>query len=220
MQSTSGVAIEALDAVRSGAVGVDGTITAWSTACCGATIASPRPLGPGRLAPDLFCMTRARRGLRACRETTPGSCHRGAAYVIDAFLIVALFTVTAGGGRFIADLVFGKELFDKGSIAWSITFVVWSFFYFFYCSGTAGKTPAGAARDPRGSPRRRPSRLPPTFVRTLVFPFSFLFFGLGFIGVFIGREHRALQDVAAGSTVVYDWDARAAHLRFLAKRAT
>jgi hypothetical protein len=51
-----------------------------------------------------------------------------------------------------------------------------------------------------------------------VFPFSFLFFGLGLIGIAIGQEHRALHDVAAGSTVVYDWDARAARLRFLAKR--
>jgi len=38
------------------------------------------------------------------------------------------------------------------------------------------------------------------------------------VGIVIGREHRALQDVLAGSAVVYDWDARTARLRFLARR--
>jgi uncharacterized RDD family membrane protein YckC len=47
---------------------------------------------------------------------------------------------------------------------------------------------------------------------------TFFTFGIGFVGIVIGREHRALQDVLAGSVVVYDWDARTARLRFLARR--
>jgi hypothetical protein len=43
-------------------------------------------------------------------------------------------------------------------------------------------------------------------------------FGLGVLGVVFGRENRGLQDVIVGSVVVYDWDARAARLRFLARR--
>jgi phage shock protein PspC (stress-responsive transcriptional regulator) len=35
----------------------------------------------------------------------------------------------------------------------------------------------------------------------------------------VGREHRALHDVIAGTAVVYGWDARAARLRFLAREA-
>jgi hypothetical protein len=54
-------------------------------------------------------------------------------------------------------------------------------------------------------------------LRTLALPLSFLTLGLGFVGIVTNREHRALHDRIAGSTVVYDWDARAARLRFLAR---
>jgi uncharacterized RDD family membrane protein YckC len=148
-----------------------------------------------------------------------GAVSRTAAYVVDLALIVGLYTVTVSGARFLADVVFGKELLSEGSVVWTIAFAVWAFFYLFYCWGAGGKTPGAALlgirvvrRDGGHLGFRR------AFVRTLVFPFSFLFFGLGLIGIVIGRERRALHDVAAGSTVIYDWDARAARLRFLAKR--
>ena len=135
------------------------------------------------------------------------------------FLIVGLYTVTVSAARFLADVVFGEELLSEGSIVWSIAFGVWAFFYLFYCWGVGGKTPGVALLGIRVV-RRDGSRLGfrRAVIRTVVFPFSFLFFGLGLIGVVIGREHRALHDVAAGSTVVYDWDVRVARLRFLAKR--
>ena len=57
------------------------------------------------------------------------------------------------------------------------------------------------------------------FLRALVFPLSFLFFGLGFLGILVQREHRALHDLIAGSAVIYSWDARAARLRLLARKA-
>jgi len=64
---------------------------------------------------------------------------------------------------------------------------------------------------------------PPTHgggvVRALVFPLSFLLLGLGFLGILVQREHRALHDLIAGSAVIYAWDARAARLRFLAREA-
>jgi len=54
-------------------------------------------------------------------------------------------------------------------------------------------------------------------VRALAFPLSIALFGLGFAGILIQREHRALHDLIAGTAVVYAWDARAARLRFLAR---
>jgi len=56
-------------------------------------------------------------------------------------------------------------------------------------------------------------------VRALVFPLSFLLCGLGFLGIIVQREHRALHDLIAGTAVIYAWDARAARLRFLAREA-
>jgi hypothetical protein len=51
------------------------------------------------------------------------------------------------------------------------------------------------------------------------FPLSFLLFGLGFLGILIQRERRALHDLIAGTAVVCAWDARAARLRFLTREA-
>ena len=53
-------------------------------------------------------------------------------------------------------------------------------------------------------------------------PLTFLTFGIGFVGLLIGRERRGLHDVIAGTAVVYDWGDRAAELpapltRFLAR---
>lgn len=47
------------------------------------------------------------------------------------------------------------------------------------------------------------------FVRTLFFPVS-LVVPLSFIGLLVGKERRALHDVIAGTTVVYDWGPREA----------
>ncbi len=57
-------------------------------------------------------------------------------------------------------------------------------------------------------------------VRTLALPLSFLIFGLGFVGILLGRRRRALHDVIAGTVVLYSWDARAARLRFLSRTTT
>jgi len=45
-----------------------------------------------------------------------------------------------------------------------------------------------------------------------VVPFSFLLLGLGLVGVVIGREHRALHDLAGRSAVVLDFGDRPAEL--------
>jgi uncharacterized RDD family membrane protein YckC len=44
--------------------------------------------------------------------------------------------------------------------------------------------------------------------------------GLGFIGILLGRNRRALHDVIAGTVVIYSWDARAARLRFLSRASS
>ena len=56
-------------------------------------------------------------------------------------------------------------------------------------------------------------------MRSLTFPLGFLTLGLGFLGILVQREHRALYDLIAGTAVVYAWDAQAARLRFLARQA-
>ena len=55
-------------------------------------------------------------------------------------------------------------------------------------------------------------------VRVITFPLGFICLGLGFVGIIVGRQRRALYDVIADTSVVYDFDAKAAKLRFLARR--
>ena len=57
-------------------------------------------------------------------------------------------------------------------------------------------------------------------LRTLAFPLSFVILGLGFLGILLGEQRRALHDVIAGTVVVYSWDARAARLRFLSRESS
>ena len=54
-------------------------------------------------------------------------------------------------------------------------------------------------------------------LRVLVFPLSFLLFGLGFLLILLRKDRRALHDLIGRAAVVYAWDARAARLRFLAR---
>jgi uncharacterized RDD family membrane protein YckC len=54
--------------------------------------------------------------------------------------------------------------------------------------------------------------------RTIGLGFTlFITLGIGFIGIVYQRERRALNDFIAGTAVVYDWDARAARLRWMAR---
>jgi hypothetical protein len=52
-----------------------------------------------------------------------------------------------------------------------------------------------------------------------MFPLGFITLGIGFLGIITNREHLAIYDRIAKTAVVYDWDARGARLRFLARSA-
>ena len=107
---------------------------------------------------------------------------------------------------------------DKGDIWVIIAYTVWAFIYFAYSWAASGRT-AGMAlfgvrvvRDDGTDVNGRRA-----VVRTLALPLSFLFLGLGFVGILLGNRRRALHDVIAGTAVIYSWDARAARLRFLSR---
>jgi len=134
---------------------------------------------------------------------------------------VAVFTLGLAAISYGAQIVTGHSVhWNRSNIVVAILFVVWQFFYFGYSWAVSGKTFGMAVLGIRvvgvdGSdlePRRG-------VVRALVFLLSFLLFGLGFLGILVQREHRALHDLIAGTAVIYAWDARAARLRFLARQA-
>jgi uncharacterized RDD family membrane protein YckC len=148
-----------------------------------------------------------------------GVATRLASYAIDAFLVSALFSLVSAGAVWIVDLVTGRsyDASDVGSVAGGVIFLVWLLLYFWAPMAAWGRTLGmaimGLELVRRDGERAGAGR---AAIRVVTFPISALVFGLGFLGILIGREHRALHDVFAGTVVVYAWDARAARLRFLA----
>jgi hypothetical protein len=110
----------------------------------------------------------------------------------------------------VVDLVVGALDVNELAARVDVIFAAWELAYFGFSWATNGRTLGmalfgirvartdGAVLEPRHAT-----------VRALVFPFSFLFCGLGFLGILGQREHRALHDLAAGSAVVYAWTVRA-----------
>jgi uncharacterized RDD family membrane protein YckC len=149
-----------------------------------------------------------------------GAASRFAAYAVDVILSWGAFTLGLAGVTFAIRIVTGRAVSWHlgGSIAVGVVFAIWELTYFGYCWAAAERTPGmalfglrvvradGAPLDPwRG------------VVRAVCFPLSVLVFGLGFLGILVQREHRALHDLLAGTAVIYSWDARATRLRFLAR---
>ena len=150
-----------------------------------------------------------------------GAVSRFLAYAIDLVVSSGVFALALAGISYAVHVVTGKQIsWSRQDIVVTVIFVAWEFFYFGYSWAASGRTfgmavlgvrvvrADGQAIDPwRG------------VVRALVFPLSFLLFGLGFLGILVQRERRALHDLIAGTAVIYGWDARAARLRFLAREA-
>jgi uncharacterized RDD family membrane protein YckC len=145
-----------------------------------------------------------------------GAATRLAAFFVDAALVAALFNLGAAGAVWMINLFTPFDVsLSFGSAWWLIPLTIWYFIYYWYCYTLSGRTPGKALmglRVVRGDGSDLHSRH--AAIRVVVYPVSFVF-GLGFIGIVFGERRRALHDVAADTAVVYDFDARAAHLRFL-----
>ncbi len=150
-----------------------------------------------------------------------GLASRFLAYGVDVAVISLLFTIGLAAVGFIWNTLTGHKVsWSKSDLVIALLFAAWSLFYFGYSWATSGRTVGMAALGVRVV-RADGVRLDPWrgVLRSLVFPLSFLLFGLGFVGIVVQRERRALHDLIAGSAVIYAWDARAARLRLLASEA-
>ena len=151
-----------------------------------------------------------------------GPVTRLAAYAVDASASVASYGLLLSLIAFMWQLI-GREdltLPADNSLLWLIGLGVWIFLYFWGSWALAAKTPGMAVLGLRVVRRDGGDlRAGRAAVRALTLPLGALTLGLGYIGIVIGNERRALHDVIAGTTVVYDWDARAARWRLLSRRA-
>jgi uncharacterized RDD family membrane protein YckC len=151
-----------------------------------------------------------------------GFASRFIAFVFDCVLSIAVFEIALAAISFAASVLTGTSIhWSRGNLWVIIAFFAWQFFYYAYFWTASGKTPGmtllglqvvGCDGSHVGTRRG--------LVRTLAFPLSFLLLGLGFVGILLGRDRRALHDSIADTAVVYTWDARAARLRFLAREGS
>ena len=92
-------------------------------------------------------------------------------------------------------------------------FAIWAFLYVFVSLAISGRT---IGKGLAGLRVVRADGTAPSvramFVRTLAFPLSILFFGIGLLMIVVQREHRSLHDLIAKSCVVYDWGDRSAEM--------
>lgn len=155
-----------------------------------------------------------------------GPATRAAGAALDVGIVLGLFAAGVAAFDLLARVVVGASVAtDWTGLASIVVFAIWAFFYMYVSLVVAGRTPGKGIIGLRvvnsdGSPLA-PRR---ALWRTLAFPLSALFAGLGFLLVLVQREHRALHDLIAGTAVVYDWGGRAAELpgplsEFLARKA-
>lgn len=229
-RSSGGVAGNALDVVRSQAVGLDEFVARWVERLRRRSY--PGPPGPARRAEGSGKVTAARScdppavgAPAAARESLQGRyagfASRFAAYLADAGTSAGVFMLALVVVSFAVSVVTGKSVDWTRNDAWvGIAYLAWLFIYFAYSWAASGKTFGMALLGVRVvRPDGTDAGARRAAVRTLALPLSFLLFGLGFLGIVLGRERRALHDVIAGTAVIYSWDARAARLRFLSRES-
>lgn len=220
-QSTGGMASGAVDLLRRQAVGLDGVVVRGAKqvrrhALADAPAGPPLLVAPGEAALEPTADPTADTSLIGHYA---GAATRLGAFALDAILAIGLFNIGVAG------LAWLLTLFTRISVPtnnhsgwWLLPLGLWLFVYFWYCWTLAGKTPGMALfglRVVRGAGNDVASAH--AALRVLMLPLSWIPFGLGFAGIVVGRRHRALHDVIADTAVIYDFDARAARLRFLVR---
>jgi uncharacterized RDD family membrane protein YckC len=150
-----------------------------------------------------------------------GSASRFAAYLIDLVASTVLYALALALISFVVQVVTGRAIsYHRDNLVVLIIYIAWQFIYFGFQWAADGSTWGMAllgVRVVRADGERLDSWR--GWVRSLTFPLGFLTAGLGFLGILVQREHRAVYDFIAGTAVVYAWDARAARLRYLARQA-
>jgi uncharacterized RDD family membrane protein YckC len=150
-----------------------------------------------------------------------GAVSRFAAYVIDVLVSTVAFELALAGISYSVQIVTGHHVsWNRSNTVVAVIFVVWQLAYFAYFWAVGGRTPGMTLLGIRVV-RADGMTLDPlhAILRALVFPINIVLAGIPFLLILVQREHRGVQDLIAGSAVIYSWDARASRLRFLARQA-
>ncbi len=149
-----------------------------------------------------------------------GAVSRLVAFAVDVGVSWGVYSLGAALLNGAIKLVTGHSYtVSNHEILSDVTVALWVFFYFTYQWAVSGKTLGMAGLGlqvvtTQGGPISGRQAV----LRTLGLAFTlFITLGIGFLGIVYQRERRGLDDYFAGTAVVYDWDARAARLRWIAR---
>jgi uncharacterized RDD family membrane protein YckC len=149
-----------------------------------------------------------------------GAVSRLVAFGADVGILWGLYLLLQGLANTAIRLITGHPYtITNHRILALVILVIWLFFYFAYQWAVSGKTLGMAILGVQVvTVDGGPIAVRQAILRTIGLGLCILTLGIGFLGIIFQRERRALDDFVAKTAVVYDWDARAAHLRWLARK--
>ncbi len=210
-ESTGAMAGSAMDVVRRQIVALDQIIGRATYHLTGRD-PQTRPVAPPSLQGNTAL---AKDGRGQVTGHYAGPVSRLAGFVVDAAIVWVSLLLFLFGLGFVLNFIFQVDLSSswRQTVVGIVLTLLWVFTYLWTSLAVAGRTPGMGVsgitvltREGTAISGRQ------AFVRTLVFPVSFLAFGLGFLGMFISPTRRTLHDAAAGTIVVYDWGDRPAEM--------
>jgi uncharacterized RDD family membrane protein YckC len=149
-----------------------------------------------------------------------GAVSRLVAFAVDVVVAWLAYTLVTDGINAAVKLITGHPYALTSHRVLDFCLLAgWAFFYFTYQWAVSGKTLGMAIFGVQVvTAEGGPISVRQAALRTIGLGLTLLTLGIGFLGIVYQRERRALDDFVAGTAVVYDWDARAARLRWLARR--
>lgn len=143
-----------------------------------------------------------------------GPVTRSVAFLLDMFLSGGAFTVVSGAlGSALRSVGAAFDGSSGRGAMLGAAAVVWLFVYWWASTAVTGRTPGMALVGLRVVARSgAPMSGRRAFLRVVTLPLSVGLFGVGLLVMLVDPERRALHDLLAGSTVVFDWGGRSATL--------
>lgn len=211
-ESTGQVAGSVLDVARRQIVAIDQVIMRLGGRVVGRG-ADEAGLGPPLLVAGEPPATADGRGIVTGHYAGPLS--RLLSFSLDVGIVFLVFTLFSTLILSLGNLIFGWQasLSPQQTLVGFLLLLGWAFSYslgsLVLASRTLGKAVVGlrvVSRD--GAPLRAGQAT----IRVLATPISVATFLVSYLGLFFGKEHRALTDVLGRTAVVYDWGDRSAEM--------
>ncbi|HEX5097454.1 MAG TPA: RDD family protein [Acidimicrobiia bacterium] len=143
-------------------------------------------------------------------ETTAAGATRLTAFFLDSIILTTMFSIGVSISAYIVNLFLQSDWKPEGgsSLGWLLAFLGWSFVYFVSGWAVAGRTLGMGLVGLRVVTKDAHAiSFGAALVRMIFFPTMFVF-GIGAIGIVLGRRHRGFPDLTARTIVVYDWGER------------